>query len=118
MRAPLKMPDATHTPLLLTADAAPDANPQQPLSGSLLMIAVVFAIFYFLVIRPQRKQQLAHETLVDGLKKGDKVITDGGLLGTVWEVHDNHLVLDFGDKTRISFVKGSVKAHQPSAKED
>ncbi len=111
------MPDANHTELLLTANEAPAGNPQGSLSSSLFMIASVFAIFYFLVLRPQRKQQVAHESMVDGLKKGDKVITDGGLLGTVWEVHDDRLVLDFGDRTRISFLKNSVKALQPGAKE-
>lgn len=110
------MPDATHSALLQTADAAPAA--QQPLGGSLVMIASVFAIFYFLVIRPQRKQQVAHETLLDALKKGDKVITDGGMMGTVWEVHDGHLVLDFGDKTRIPLVKSAVKALQTGPKEN
>jgi preprotein translocase subunit YajC len=111
------MPDATHTEILLTSDAAPAGNPQGSLSGSLFMIASVFAIFYFLVIRPQRKQQLAHETLVDSLKKGDRVITDGGLMGLVWEVQEDHLVLDFGDKTRIPFIKSAVKGLQTPPKE-
>jgi preprotein translocase subunit YajC len=112
------MPDAIHTELLLTADAPATQSQQQPLSGSLVMIASVFAIFYFLVIRPQRKQQQTHETLLDGLKKGDRVITDGGLMGTVWEVGEDNLLLDFGDRTRIQLLKSSVKALQTSAKED
>ena len=54
---------------------------------------------------------------MDGLKKGDKVITDGGLMGQVWEVHEDHLILDFGDRTRIPFIKSSVKALQTPPKE-
>ncbi len=111
------MPEATTSELLLSPEAPPAAGQQGSLSGSLFMIASVFAIFYFLVIRPQRKTQLSHEAMVDGLKKGDKVITDGGLMGTIWAVHDDHLVLDFGDKTRIPFVKSSVKGLQASPKE-
>ena len=105
------MPDNATTELLLTADAAP--APAQPSAMSpIVMLAIFFAIFWFLVIRPQRRAQSDHAKLLNALKKGDKVVTDGGLLGTVWQVEDQRVVLDFGDKTRIAFLKSSVKGLQ------
>ncbi len=59
------------------------------LAGSLLPLVVLFAIFYFLIIRPQQKQQKEHDAMLDALKKGDKIITSGGLIVEIVKVEDS-----------------------------
>ncbi len=79
-------------------------------------LILMFAIFYFLLIRPQQKKAREHKALLDGLKKGDVVITAGGLYGTVTEVKDDVLTVDLGSTTvRVGrqFVSGLASA--PSA---
>ncbi|MBX7117782.1 MAG: preprotein translocase subunit YajC [Gemmatimonadaceae bacterium] len=66
-------------PVLFLQAAAPGPSPV----GTLFMFGSIFAIFYFLVIRPQGKQRKEHETKVMGIKKGDQVVTAGGIVGEV-----------------------------------
>lgn len=63
----------------------------------LLPIVLMFAILYFLMIRPQMKRQKEHKALVAGLAKGDEVITAGGLLGRVTKVADAYVTLEVGE---------------------
>ena len=72
------------------------------------MLVIMFLIFYFLLIRPQNKERKQQETMRSQLKKGDKVLTQGGVLGTVHGVKDTEVVLDFGSNTRIPFVKDAI----------
>ncbi|MDR1460184.1 MAG: preprotein translocase subunit YajC [Campylobacteraceae bacterium] len=64
---------------------------------SLLPLIVLFAIFYFLIILPQQRQARAHRTMLSELKKGDKVITSGGLVGEVTNVDDNFIKIKLND---------------------
>lgn len=77
--------------------------------ASFIPLILMFAVFYFLLIRPQQKRAKEHKQLLSQLKRGDKVITAGGIFGTVVEVQDDKLVLDLGE-TKItvgrSFVSG------------
>jgi preprotein translocase subunit YajC len=77
---------------------------------SFLPIILIFVIFYFLLIRPQQKRQREHQTMLDRISKGDRVITSGGLYGTVVGVKDNIVVLRVADDVKMEFAKSSVTA--------
>ena len=74
-------------------------------------IVVMIAIFYFLLYRPQKKQQNRRRTMLDNLKKGDQVITIGGIYGTIVELGDTSLKLKIADGVVIEVVRSSVNAN-------
>ncbi len=74
----------------------------------LIFIALIFGVFYFLMIRPQQKKQKQHRAMLQDLKKGDKVITSGGLYGVVVKVTDKDVILDVADKVNMRFTLGSI----------
>jgi preprotein translocase subunit YajC len=73
-----------------------------------LQMAAIFAIFYFLLIRPQRKEQERHKAMIEALSKGDEVVTNGGIIGTVIHVKDDRLTLKTADDTRIVVQRGRI----------
>ncbi|EMR02233.1 preprotein translocase subunit YajC [Cesiribacter andamanensis] len=91
--------------ILLQADAAPTGG-----SGlqTLFLIGAIGIIFYFFMIRPQQRRQKQHKTFVDTLKKGDQVVTIGGMHGRVVEVSDEAVVLDVDRGTKLTFEKSAV----------
>ena len=74
-------------------------------------ILVMIAIFYFLLYRPQKKQQNRRRAMLDNLKKGDQVITIGGIYGTIVELGDTSLKLKIADGVVIEVVRSSVNAN-------
>lgn len=76
----------------------------------IIMMVLMFAVFYFLLIRPQQKRQKEHRNLLNSLKKGDKVVTIGGLHGTIVEVTDDTVVLRVNDVTKMTFNRNSVSS--------
>jgi preprotein translocase subunit YajC len=66
------------------------------------------AIFYFLIIRPQMRQQKAQRTKIEGIKKGDQVITAGGLLGKVIKVDDVYAEIEIAQNVRVKAVKSTI----------
>jgi len=74
------------------------------------MLVIFIGIFYFLVIRPQNKSRNEHSLLLAALKKGDRVVTDGGIVGVVWQVDDEQVLVEVSEKVRIPFLKSSVKS--------
>ena len=87
---------------LAQAAAAPSALVQ------LVPILLIFAIFYFLLLAPMRKRQKQHQALIAALKRGDKVVTNGGLLGEIAAVEDKIVHLKLADNVRVRVVKSSV----------
>jgi len=78
---------------------------------SLLMIVGIFAIFYFLIIRPQRKKQKETKKMIEAVKKGDKVTTIGGVLGVVKNVMDNSVIIEVDNKgTTLEFLKTAISS--------
>ncbi|MBN1840154.1 MAG: preprotein translocase subunit YajC [Campylobacterales bacterium] len=71
------------------------------LISSLLPLVVLFAIFYFLVIRPQQKQVKKHKEMIDALKKGDKVITNGGLICEVVKPEEDSIKVKLNDEGMV-----------------
>lgn len=78
-------------------------------------LILMFAIFYFLLIRPQQKKQKQHREMIANLKKGDRIITSGGIYGRITALNDNTLTVEIADKVRVKLVRGNVAAlSQPS----
>lgn len=69
---------------------------------------LMFVVFYFLLIRPQQKKTKARNGMLKALKKGDKVVTIGGLHGTIMEISDDIVVLRVNDVTKLTFDRGSI----------
>jgi preprotein translocase subunit YajC len=74
----------------------------------LLQFVLIFGIFYLLVLRPQAKKQKALAKMIDSLKQGDRVITQGGLYGTVNGVKDNIVVLKIADQVKVEVAKSAI----------
>lgn len=70
--------------------------------------AIMFAVFYFLLIRPQQKKQKARNGMLGQLKKGDKIVTIGGLHGTILEITDDTVVLRVNDVTKMTFDRSAI----------
>lgn len=77
---------------------------------SLLPLILIFAIFYFLLIRPQQKRQKERNAMLQALKKGDKVITIGGIHGTITDLTEEHVTLKVSDTTKLLFERSAVNA--------
>lgn len=86
-------------------------------TGMIIMLVLMFAVIYFLLIRPQQKRQRQQQKMISELSKGDRVITSGGMIGTVVGFGDkeNIIVLKFGENTKIECLKSSIsgRAEQP-----
>lgn len=74
------------------------------------MLIPLFLIMYLLLIRPQRKRQKEHDKLLVELKKGDKVVTNSGMYGTIFAIYDdkNKIVLKITDEVKVEFLKSSI----------
>ena len=83
----------------------------------LIFFILVFGVFWFFMIRPQVKKQKQERKFREELKKGDKVITSGGLHGKVVEVSEKTVKLDVGSSTVLKFDKSGISAELSSAKE-
>lgn len=79
------------------AMGAPAGGGQENMFASLMPFILIFVVFYFLLIRPQQKKQKEHQKMLEGLKKGDAVITAGGILGRIIEVKEDFMVVDLGE---------------------
>lgn len=73
-----------------------------------LQIALIFLIFYWLLIRPQRKEAERHREMIQALKKGDEVATTGGIIGAVVHVADDRITIRTGENTRITLERAKV----------
>jgi len=80
---------------------------------AILPLIIMFGIFYFLLIRPQQKKAKEHKSLVAALKKGDEIITNGGLLAKVTEVGDNFLTCKIAEKVEIKIQSHAVTTVLP-----
>ncbi len=73
-----------------------------------LPIILLFAIFYFLIIRPQQKAQKEHKAMIESLKKGDKIITNGGLIAEVVKPEEDFIKIKINDETVVKLERNSV----------
>lgn len=75
---------------------------------SLLYIVGLFAILYFLMIRPQQQRQKKHQEMISNIKENEKVITIGGIYGTIVKIKDRSLILQVADNVRVEFLKTAI----------
>ncbi len=80
---------------------------------SLLPLVVIFILFYFLLIRPQQKRAKQHKEMVTALKKGEEIVTNGGLLGKVIDLDDNFITLEIASGLNAKVQRQSVAQVMP-----
>lgn len=117
-----------HTTLLTLASAAQqatgggggDGGPLAACGGgggmsSLVFMLLMFAVFWFILIRPQQKRAKEHQAFLSALKKGDEVVTRGGVIGRVTGVADNLVTLEVQEKVRIRVLKSYIEGRHAGA---
>jgi preprotein translocase subunit YajC len=77
---------------------------------SFLPLVLIFVIFYFMLIRPQQKKAKEHKSMLENLKKGDKVVTSGGEYGVIEEVKTNTVVVKIAENVRVKYGKPYIAA--------
>jgi preprotein translocase subunit YajC len=77
--------------------------------GTIIPLILMFVLFYFLLIRPQQKRQKAVQQMQNDLKKGDKVVTIGGLHGFIDSIDENKAVIKCGDGSRLTFDRNAIR---------
>jgi preprotein translocase subunit YajC len=98
--------------MLISVAYAQDASPLGGDGGlvSLLPLVLIFVVFYFLLIRPQQKKVKAHRAMVEALRRGDRVVTGGGILGLVTKVvNESEAQIEIADNVRIKVLRGTIQ---------
>ena len=86
------------------------------MSSSIIMLVAMLAIFYFMLIRPENKRKKEAEEMRSAVKTGDKIVTIGGITGTVVNVKENRIVLETGaDQVRIELEKWAISSNETAA---
>ena len=84
---------------------------------SIIMIAAVFVLFYFMLIRPENKKKKAMQAMRDSLKVGDKIITIGGIVGEIVHIKDDNIVIETSaDRVRMELAKWSISTNETAEK--
>lgn len=81
-------------------------------TGGIIYLVGIFAVFYFLILRPQKKQQKERASLISSIKVDDKVVTIGGLFGTVKEVKDKSIILQISNDVNVEMLKTAIAYNQ------
>jgi len=92
-----------HYPIL--AQAAQDGG---GMIQTIILFGLIFVIFYFMIIRPQQKKQKERQKMLDALEKGDKILTAGGIYGTVIGIEDKTVLVQIADNVKVKVDRGSV----------
>jgi preprotein translocase subunit YajC len=93
------------------------AGASNPLMTFLPFVAII-AIFYFLIIRPQNKKQKETQKMLSALKKGDKIVTIGGIHGTIQNVKEQTVIVKVDEDTKLEFSRSAISNVQAAAKEE
>jgi preprotein translocase subunit YajC len=108
-------------PLLMAGQQAAgdgaQAGPQSFIT-SLIPFAAIIAIFYFLIIRPQNKKQKETRKMLSALKKGDRIVTIGGIHGTIQSVKESSVIVRVDDTTKVEFSRSAIASVITAARED
>lgn len=90
------------------AQTAGDAGGGAGMLFQLMPFVLIFVVFYFLLIRPQQKRARDQRAMLDAIRRGDKVVTGGGILGTVDKVEDNEITVTIADNVKIRVLRGTI----------
>ncbi len=88
--------------------AAGAADPMGGLLGSLLLPIGMIVIFYFLLIRPQNQRMKKHKAMLAAMKKGDTVVTQGGVIGKIFKLADDEVTIDTGEGGKLRIVRSMI----------
>ena len=103
---------------LLLAQAGPNGGGGDGLMSMLLFMGAMFLLLYALMIRPQSRQRKKREQMLSELKKGDQVVTGGGLHGRITGMSDDVITLEIADRVRVRVDKSALTSRAASAKEE
>jgi preprotein translocase subunit YajC len=93
------------TPAYAQAPGAPGGD----FLSMMLPLVLIFVVFYFLLIRPQQKRMKEHKAKIEAIRRGDRVVTGGGLIGTVAKIMDvNEVLVESADNVRVRVVRGTI----------
>jgi preprotein translocase subunit YajC len=98
---------------LISTAYAQDAATTPGGLAQFIPLILIFAVFYFLLIRPQMKRAKEHKNLVSGLSKGDEVVTNGGLLGKIVDLNDSFVTLELAQNVQIKLQRHAVASVMP-----
>lgn len=91
-----------------TGEAAGEAAKQPTFMDQLPMLAIMFLIFYFLIIRPQGKKAKTQQNFWSSMKRGDSVLTSSGILGTIEGLTDKYVTLEIADGVKVRILKSNI----------
>jgi len=75
---------------------------------SLLPLVLIFVVFYFLLIRPQQKKQKQHRGMLESLHRGDRIVTSGGIVGTITKANETELTVEIADEVKVRVMRAMI----------
>ncbi len=88
------------------------------LISTIIMFGAIFLIFYFMIIRPQQKRSKEREKMLSNMQKGDKVVTSGGLHGTIVHIDEKTVMLQVSDNVKLKYERSAIATILPSASKE
>ena len=89
-----------------------------PMISTLIMFGMIFVIFYFMILRPQQKRAKERQKMLDSIKKGDKIITSGGMHGKVINVDEKTILIEASDNVKLKFDRSAINVIIREASEE
>jgi len=105
----INVPELLNAAFLFGQEGSPPPSGGSGIMGLLFPLLLLFALFYFLLILPQQRQEKKRKAMLAALKKGDRVVTTGGIIGTIVKIDDNVVTLKVSQNTNIKIEKGAVR---------
>lgn len=103
---------------LLAMAPPPNGGGGSSLISTIIMFGAIFLIFYFMIIRPQQKRAKEREKLLSNMQKGDKVVTSGGLHGTIVHIEEKTVLLQVSDNVKLKYERSAIATILPSGSKD
>lgn len=97
---------------------APQGNGDGSMVSTLVMFSLIIAIFYFMILRPQQKRQKERQKLLEGVKKGDRIVTVGGVHATVLGLEEKTVLIQIADNVKVKLEKSAISTITRSAEGD
>lgn len=92
-----------------TPEVPPELTPEKMMQDNLMLLGLIFFIFYFMLIRPQQKRLKQHQAMMKSIQKGNKIVTSGGLMGTVTKLEgDDVIVLEVAQGVKVRVARAAV----------
>jgi preprotein translocase subunit YajC len=110
--------NVTFLSLLMAGQQAAEGGGSQNFLVTLLPFAAIIGIFYFLIIRPQNKKQKETQRMLSALKKGDRIVTIGGIHGTIQSVREGSVIVRIDDNVKVEFSRSAISSVESAAREE